>query len=303
MKPIWTTTVPATLVLAVTMASAAVTPADRCESGKNKTAAAYVACRAKADAAAILSGLTADYSRCAEQFDHKWERAETNGGVACPDRATTAGMAAWLTAQSETLATIVSGASEVPRCGDGAINVAGEHCDGIDLGGMDCMGLKAGIGTLACDSACRFDASLCIHCPAGSTAYQNSCWLLSDEIVGPDAGSCTTACASIGLTCNENSLRAVGSGGTNEDCRSILDIADGSGAPHNVSAFATENSTSCGVASDYALGCTLVGGHSPTYNGALRYLHNGSGTLCSADYDGGSCSLDPGIRRACACTD
>lgn len=63
----------------------------------------------------------------------------------------------------ELLATLEG--APAPTCGDGSINVAGEQCDGVDLGGTTCGSLNAGVGSLACTESCRFDARGCVALP------------------------------------------------------------------------------------------------------------------------------------------
>jgi len=184
-------------------------------------------------------------------------------------------------------------------CGDDVLNVAGEHCDGTDLGGADCSTLGFGGGTLACTPGCTFDASGCepITCPEGSSAFRGACWLLAAQPFEENIGSCDTACSSVGLTCDEVSLQAVGSSGTNEDCRAALDVVNPDGAPHTISPFSPEDVTFCGSAADYASGCVLL--VSKSGNLAFRNTYEGSGTKCSADLRGGGCIT--GTPRVCAC--
>jgi hypothetical protein len=55
----------------------------------------------------------------------------------------------------------------VPICGDGAINLPGETCDGLALGGKTCEGLGFGPGALACTSQCTLDTSGCAELVCG----------------------------------------------------------------------------------------------------------------------------------------
>jgi len=52
-----------------------------------------------------------------------------------------------------------------PSCGNGVLE-SGEQCDGTELGGKTCESLGLGSGTLACNSACKFETS---GCSQGST--------------------------------------------------------------------------------------------------------------------------------------
>jgi hypothetical protein len=281
---------------------AAVTPADQCEATKNRIAAGYAACIAKANSTAIVKGLTADLGDCSELFDRKWRSAEDRGEGQCPDNAATVLMNAFLAGQSGLTASIISGEQDIPDCGDGSLNVAGEHCDSTDLGGASCTSLSAGVGTLSCTPACRFDVSQCAQCPAGTYVYRNACWTLGAAMAGPDEGSCDTACNALGMTCNESLLQAVGSAGTEADCQAALDVVDPGGAPWGISAYSPEDHTDCGLASDYAVGCSRVIKPNPSYTGSIRFTHDLGATSCSADFNGGSCLLEAGIKRVCACT-
>jgi hypothetical protein len=68
-------------------------------------------------------------------------------------------MRAFVTLHSNAVSTALAGGG-LPTCGDNAINVAGEECDGTDLGGQTCASLGFSGGTLAC-SSCSFDTSDC----------------------------------------------------------------------------------------------------------------------------------------------
>jgi hypothetical protein len=59
-------------------------PALTCEANKLAAAGKYAQCRLRTEAKAVKLGLTADFSRCTQHFDRKWEAAETSGAGACP---------------------------------------------------------------------------------------------------------------------------------------------------------------------------------------------------------------------------
>jgi hypothetical protein len=124
--------------------------ADKCEAKKNKFAGKYYFCREKAEMKGILKGLPPDYSKCTSKFDEKWAQEETKGDGMCPDNVQTAPMNAYITAQAALSAAIIAGTQSIPACGDNAINVAGEQCDGTDLGGESCVTLGFTGGTLVC---------------------------------------------------------------------------------------------------------------------------------------------------------
>jgi hypothetical protein len=187
------------------------------------------------------------------------------------------------------------------KCGDGVVNSVGEQCDDEDLGDTDCESLGYNAGTLHCDESCKFDTSGCDRCPEGSMLSNGKCWLLgANPLDGEGVGSCDTACASIGLECDEPSLQLIGQGGTNEACRAAADVARPDGAPHPISSEANIDVSQCGAATDYAFGCAVaIGLEPPEINGSIRYLFEGSVTKCEADYYGGPCGTP--ARRVCAC--
>lgn len=296
--------VAASLALIFTIsAQAGVTPADKCEASKNKTAGAYYSCREKAEAGAIRAGTSPDYAKCSTKFDDKWEAAETGGAGDCPDAVLTMQMNDFLAAQATQAAEIIAGAADIPDCGDDVVNVPGEQCDGVDLHGAACTTLAYDVGDLACTAGCTFDAADCRRCPAGTAPFHGACWLLAAPLGVEGVGDCDAACAAIGGTCDEVALRSAGSNGTEEECQAVLDVVDPGYAPHGIAGFSPRDVTGCGDASDYAVGCVLAT-NVPIYDHvALRNLHDGSGTLCGADYAGGGCALMANWRRACACTD
>lgn len=139
----------------------AASDAEKCEASKSKVAGKYYFCREKAEAKAILSGKPVDYTKCAAKFDEKWDAAENKVPGVCPDNVMTSQMNAYIAGQAAETAAIVSGALEVPVCGDGAVNVVGEQCDGADLAGETCASLGFVGGTLSCSLACAYDTSAC----------------------------------------------------------------------------------------------------------------------------------------------
>jgi hypothetical protein len=112
------------------------------------------------------------------------------------------------------------------ECGDSTHNpIAGETCDGIELGGQTCEGLGFDSGTLACDAACQLDTSGCGECGDGSVSRGEACdgFELGGQTCvtqGFDGGNlaCTVACTldtSDCYGCNDGSLDP------DEDCDGI----------------------------------------------------------------------------------
>ena len=94
-------------------AAAATSPADKCEMAKNKLTGKYAACRQSAEARAIKSGVSADYSKCDDKFQGSWQKAEDRasaGGGACPDEPLDPNaMQSFIGANSGAIATALNG--------------------------------------------------------------------------------------------------------------------------------------------------------------------------------------------------
>jgi len=124
---------------------------------KDKLVGSYYACRQKVDAVAVAKGLTPDYGKCTTKFTGKWDSAETAGASLCPDHIVTASqIESYVAGQASAAAAIVAGSGDIPVCGDGVINVAGEHCDGLALDGLTCESFGI-YGTLGCTVGCELE--------------------------------------------------------------------------------------------------------------------------------------------------
>jgi hypothetical protein len=283
----------ASLAIALTgSAMAATSDADKCEATKNKAAGSYYSCLEKAVATGITKGASPDYSKCDDKFTSSWDKAETKGEGACPDNVLTDALRGFLFSQQSVVAPIVAGDAGVPICGDGIVNVVGEQCDGADLGGASCDSLSHDYGTLGCNSSCDFDASACGDCPPGTTPIDGSCWLLAGSTTNR---SCTATCQAIGLTCNVSALVTVGSGGTDEACKEIIDVV-GPAGPYPINENSPDTTTECGTDSSGA-GCTMV--TDPIGHDTFVFRRTGTVTTCEADLDSEFCSATG--NRACAC--
>jgi hypothetical protein len=303
MKPLWTPTTIRVLRRALPCAAVALafatnamsaTDSDKCEASKNKVAGSFYACLSKAVASGIQKGTNPDYSKCDEKFTSSWDKAESKVEDACPDNVVGDELRDLLFSQQSVVAPILAGAEGVPVCGDGVVNVAGEQCDGTDLGGAGCESLSHEYGTLACNSSCRFEASSCGECPDGSTPFDNSCWVLSEETYLGQ--SCTQACQLIGLTCNLPALLEVGSEGTEETCQDVLNAVVPAGAPYSSYESSPDSSEVCGPDVSGA-GCIFLTDYFSGFSTAFR--RTGTPTTCAADMNGEECGS--GGRRACAC--
>jgi hypothetical protein len=141
-------------------AAHAVSPADKCDAAKNKIAGQYAFCRQKAEATAVKTGGSPDFSKCNAKFSQKWMAAETTGNGMCPTTGDAAAIQTRITTDSGDLAVLLSGGS-VPVCGDGVIE-AGEQCDFNNLNGKTCQTQGFVAGQLSCTpGTCVFDTSGC----------------------------------------------------------------------------------------------------------------------------------------------
>ena len=104
-----------------------VSPADKCEAAKNKIAGKYALCRQKAEAKAIKTATTPDFTKCDPKFSQKWGAAETAGGGSCPTQGDEPAMQSCITAHaSEVAAALMSGGT----CGSGGLPETGQkQCD------------------------------------------------------------------------------------------------------------------------------------------------------------------------------
>jgi cysteine-rich repeat protein len=74
-----------------------------------------------------------------------------------------------------------------PDCGNGVIN-QGEDCDGVDLGGIDCVALGYSWGDLACQWNCAFDETACSD---SQPVCGNDILEATEQCDGPDLGGAT----------------------------------------------------------------------------------------------------------------
>jgi hypothetical protein len=218
MKTRTTTAIVMTIILGASSALAAVGPEAKCRSAKNKITGQYYACRQKAVATAAIKGGMPDFTKCFSKFSEKWSSAESAAASACPDNYPVPNdVEAIVSSQAAVIAGIVEGADiEMPACGDGVINVAGEHCDGAALDGQTCASFGM-YGSLSCTAECTADLSACTTCPGSSMPYEGSCWVL-----GALGADCNAACASVGLVYDSATATVAGSSGTDADCLALL---------------------------------------------------------------------------------
>lgn len=151
--------------LVPTFSLAAPTAAQKCEAAVETATAKFAECRLNAEAKFSRDGdvakRTASLERCSSRLSSAFVKAAAVYGTACPATRPVGEFDAFLsqcTVQVESAA----GGGPFPTCGDGTVNVPGEHCDGSDLGGASCASLGFLGGVLGCSPACRFDSAACL---------------------------------------------------------------------------------------------------------------------------------------------
>jgi hypothetical protein len=184
-------------------AVAAPTPAALCSAAVELAASKYAGCRLKAEATFSKTGLaakrTSDLAKCTTKFLDAYGKAQTRYGVACPMVDTGADFEQYL-AQCSDDTTAAANGTGLPACGNGALDSAGEQCDGTDLGGASCTSLGFPGGTLGCTAGCALDTSACIQSDCGNGTVDSP-----EQCDGVDLNG--ASCVSLGfaagsLTCS-----------------------------------------------------------------------------------------------------
>jgi hypothetical protein len=155
-------------VAAFPLIAAAATPAQTCQSNKNKAAGKYDYCRQKAEARFALTGddaqLTASLQKCLDQYNAKWpllESKATAAGGACPSTGDQAAIQGVTDAHTANVAAeLAGGALQKPQhfpatgqttCSDtsgAAISCAGTGQDGETQAGTPLAYTDNGDGTI-----------------------------------------------------------------------------------------------------------------------------------------------------------
>lgn len=100
-----------------------------------------------------------------------------------------------LSCSADCMTVDTSACMPMPKCGDGAINTPMEKCDGMDLGGQDCMMQGFDMGTLACNANCQFNTAGC----------SDICKPQGQPCMGP-TDCCNTGCGKGGSNCIMNGV-------------------------------------------------------------------------------------------------
>jgi hypothetical protein len=195
-------------------------PAEKCESAKVKSAGQYSACLARETARSIQTGSPPDYAGCASKLAGKFAKAEAAGGAACLTRFDFAVMQNFIATHAAAVAAALAGDGLPPddaacaaelqtcradlfacRCGNGIIDV-GEDCDGTAPNSC----------TNGCNATCE-----CIT-PAGCEATNGGlCWFR-----GMPGESCATVCANADRSYDAATSTYAGSNGSAANCQAVL---------------------------------------------------------------------------------
>ena len=94
----------------------ALSPADKCEADKLKTAGKYGFCRLNAEAKAVKTASTPDYSKCDDKYGFKWGRAESTAGMGvCPSEGDETAIQSFITQHTDDVAVALAG-GPLPDC-------------------------------------------------------------------------------------------------------------------------------------------------------------------------------------------
>jgi hypothetical protein len=178
----------AAMLLVAGAAAAAVTPADKCESAKNKEAGKYAYCRQKAEAKYATTGdgaaRTTALQKCLDKYNAKWpglEQKAVAAGGACPSTGDQSAIQGAADTYTTNVATALAGGT-LPDCaGDLATCTA-------DLGTCqtDLTTAQADLTTCTSDLAtCGGDLTTCLAAPQGQRLKtgQTTCWDTAGTVI------------------------------------------------------------------------------------------------------------------------
>jgi hypothetical protein len=167
-------TAAAALVLLGAGMAQAVTPADKCESDKNKQAGKYAYCRQKAEASFASTGdgaaRTAGLQKCLDKYALKWPAIESKAGGTCPSVSDQATIQGAIDTHTTSVATALAGGT-LPDCDGDLLTCQGDlsTCTS-DLGTCagDLTTCQNDLGTAQIDLAtCQGDLATCQTAPQG----------------------------------------------------------------------------------------------------------------------------------------
>lgn len=156
--------------------AAAPTPAQRCEADVELASARFTQCRLTAESKYSKAGDAAKRSaaltKCSRRLSDAFAKANTRYGSSSCTNVAAGEFDSFLSqCTDDVVAASIAGGS-LPDCGNGAVDVAGEQCDGGDFGGETCASLGLGAGALSCDGTCRFDTSACRAITCGNGVFE-----------------------------------------------------------------------------------------------------------------------------------
>lgn len=182
-----------------TTATAATTPAQKCEGGKNDAAGKYASCVAKAEKSLVTSGDTGKYttalSKCEEKFVDSWNKLETAAEGDCPSDGDAIPVQNFVDACVQSVAEAVSPGGSLP------VDVA--TCN-TNLGtcGTNLGTCNTDLGTCTTDlGTCESDLD---DCDADVAALEADVAALEAEMrcpAGGIAGLYTTSLPTLPATC------------------------------------------------------------------------------------------------------
>ena len=255
------TGVMAALLVAPPGPATAATDAQRCESAVELASAKYAQCRLKAESKYTKTGnvgaRSAALGNCSTKFMAKYNQAFARYGGSCPTLESENAFEVYLS-QCTNEVEDAAGGGLFPACGDGAINVAGEQCDGADLGGESCASLGFVAGTLGCTGGCALDTSACMTTLCGNGTID-----APEQCDGGDLGGAT--CVSFGFVGGALGCVA-GCGYDTSACENPALPATGQ--------------TTCWNSGGSVIACAGTGHDGDVQAGAtLAYVDNGDGTI------------------------
>ena len=115
-------------VLLLAGSAGALTPAQKCQSGKLKVAGKYDFCRLKAEAKAAQTASTPDFTKCDPKFTDKWASTELAGGGQCPSNGDATAIQAFIVQHTDALAAALAGG---PRFVDNANGTISDNQSGL----------------------------------------------------------------------------------------------------------------------------------------------------------------------------
>jgi hypothetical protein len=186
-------------LLGVIPAQAGVTPGQKCQAAKSKSAGQYLACRQNAEAKLAASGDTTTYgtarNRCVTKFNATWQKAEVAAAkknAACPSAGD---QAAILGVLDETATNVTKGLGGGPLLVSCAANLATCNAD-LDIcqGGGNPLGFAPGpsgcMGVMVCPDDLNGSEADPDHAEVKATGLEALGEIDDIAIVGlPDAGA------------------------------------------------------------------------------------------------------------------